>query len=391
MHYRKTRGEPLPWQWLGAGQFGTGANMSYRRSIFEEIGYFDPALDVGTPTNGAGDLEMFIRVLKAGHTLSYEPRAMIRHRHRREYSQLKRQISFNGSLYALWLRLAIAYPSLRISCLIIAVWWMFYWNVKRILVASLHKTRFPKDLILAEFGGSWAGLTSYRRANKQVAHTVQEHGWPNEQPLFIRNHPTSTSTLNNEKSISIAIRQVELTQPILPLADLERYSNVRIFVSWHQSPIGSFDYNNNNRNIGVFTLCQLIVNHFGTKLLNPQGGTKLLNPQGKVLEDFAYTQTAITIATKYGLSIQDPVTPLPDSVTVSVVIATFDRPDDLRNCLDHLKDQRTNRLVEIVVVDNHPASGLTPPIVADFPEVRLVSESPILKVVPNYSIPKEKS
>ena len=31
---------------------GTGANMAYRRSVFEQIGLFDPALDVGTVTNG---------------------------------------------------------------------------------------------------------------------------------------------------------------------------------------------------------------------------------------------------------------------------------------------------------------------------------------------------
>jgi GT2 family glycosyltransferase len=34
----------------------------------------------------------------------------------------------------------------------------------------------------------------------------------------------------------------------------------------------------------------------------------------------------------------------------------------------------TTRATEIIVVDNHPASGLTPPVVADFPRVRLVSE-----------------
>ncbi len=43
----------------GSGQFGTGANMAYRRSVFAQIGHFDPALDVGTVTNGGGDLEMF--------------------------------------------------------------------------------------------------------------------------------------------------------------------------------------------------------------------------------------------------------------------------------------------------------------------------------------------
>jgi GT2 family glycosyltransferase len=59
---------------------------------------------------------------------------------------------------------------------------------------------------------------------------------------------------------------------------------------------------------------------------------------------------------------------------ISVVVATYDRPDDLRQCLRSLTQQQTRHEVEIVVVDNHPQSGLTPPVVAAFPEVKLVSE-----------------
>lgn len=66
---------------------------------------------------------------------------------------------------------------------------------------------------------------------------------------------------------------------------------------------------------------------------------------------------------------------LPDAATISIVVATFDRPNDLRECLSYLVNQQTNRKVEIIVVDNHPASGLTAPVVAGFPKVKLVSEA----------------
>lgn len=366
MHFRAEHGKPMPWQWLGAGQFGTGANMAYRRLVFKKIGYFDPALDVGTPTNGGGDLEMFIRVLRARNTLSYEPRAIVRHRHRREYAQLKKQISFNGSVYAVWLSLAIAYPDLRSSCLVIAIWWMFYWNVRRTLVTSFHKTQLPKDLILAELWGGLIGLVSYQKATKLIANIVQEYGWQTEQPLPIRHRPILKSTLQATPSRAIAIRQVELSHPLLPLTNLDDYSNVRIFVSLNQSPFGSFDYSNYNRDIPVSILCRLIVKHLGVKLIEPQRG---------IGSGVIWAQVSTAIASRYGLAaISIPVS-LPDSVTVSVVIATFDRPDSLRNCLYHLSNQRTRRLVEIIVVDNNPASRLTPPIVADFLHVSLVSES----------------
>jgi GT2 family glycosyltransferase len=65
---------------------------------------------------------------------------------------------------------------------------------------------------------------------------------------------------------------------------------------------------------------------------------------------------------------------LPDDVPVSIVVATRDRPDDLRACLESLRAQETRRPVEIVVVDNHPASGLTAPVVAGFPGVVLLAE-----------------
>jgi GT2 family glycosyltransferase len=106
-------GPKQSWRWAlyGTGQYGTGANMAYRRDVFDQIGYFDPALDVGTVTNGGGDLEMFFRVIKEGHTLVYEPNAIIRHRHRRKYKNLRTQLTNNGiSLYSYFVRSALPYP-----------------------------------------------------------------------------------------------------------------------------------------------------------------------------------------------------------------------------------------------------------------------------------------
>jgi hypothetical protein len=94
--HRLDRGSTERWKSHGTGQLGTGANMAYRRSLFDDIGYFDPALDVGTVTNGGGDLEMFSRVLVEGHALVYEPCAIVRHRHRRDYARLRTQIANNG-------------------------------------------------------------------------------------------------------------------------------------------------------------------------------------------------------------------------------------------------------------------------------------------------------
>jgi O-antigen biosynthesis protein len=149
----------------GAGRFGTGANMAFRRKIFDRIGVFDPALDVGTPANGGGDLEMFFRVLKEGGTLVYEPSAIVRHRHRRTYEALRTQLANNGiGFYAYLVRSARAYPDERGAFFRLGAWWFWWWNVRRLARSIVRPSEFPRDLILAEFFGSLAGLRRYSRA-----------------------------------------------------------------------------------------------------------------------------------------------------------------------------------------------------------------------------------
>jgi glycosyltransferase involved in cell wall biosynthesis len=149
----------------GAGKLGTGANMAFRRGVFDRIGQFDPALDVGTPTNGGGDLEMFFRVLKSGGTLVYEPSAIVRHRHRRTYEGLRTQLTNNGiGFYSYLVRSARHHPDERGALLKLGAWWLWRWNLQRLLRALVRPSFFPRDLILAELRGSIVGLRRYPQA-----------------------------------------------------------------------------------------------------------------------------------------------------------------------------------------------------------------------------------
>jgi O-antigen biosynthesis protein len=67
-------------------------------------------------------------------------------------------------------------------------------------------------------------------------------------------------------------------------------------------------------------------------------------------------------------------TPADPTLSVSVVVATRDRPDDLERCLRSLVSQRASRRVEIVVVDNNPSSGLTRRVAQRFADVVVVDE-----------------
>jgi GT2 family glycosyltransferase len=161
----------------GTGKFGTGANMAFRRLVFDNIGLFDPALDVGTVTNGGGDLEMFFRVIKAGHLLVYEPRAIVRHRHRREYAQLRAQLASHGiGFYSYLVRSALSYPEERGSFIRLGLWWFWHWNIRRLVASMWRRNCLPIDLILAELWGSLVGIRRYGVARDRVAAIEREYG-----------------------------------------------------------------------------------------------------------------------------------------------------------------------------------------------------------------------
>jgi O-antigen biosynthesis protein len=154
---------------LSAHHFGTGANMAFRVETLKRLGGFDNALDAGTATNGAGDLEMFFRIVKEGYTLVYEPSALVWHVHRRTYPALRRQLYNNGmSYYAYLTRTFIHYPDERGKVLTFAVWWWFYWNVFRLARNVVKTNRFPLDLIWAETLAVFKGPFAYFKAREQA-------------------------------------------------------------------------------------------------------------------------------------------------------------------------------------------------------------------------------
>ncbi|MGB5687367.1 MAG: glycosyltransferase family 2 protein [Candidatus Electrothrix sp.] len=146
----------------GSGKFGTGANMAFRRCLFEEIGYFDPKLDVGTPATGGGDLDMFFRVIKTGYTLVYEPRAIVFHRHRRKYKQLALQYeSWGIASTAHMLKNAIAYKDERAAFLVQWLGTLINRHVRRFFVSINKSSPLRTGLVLKELHGSFKGITRY--------------------------------------------------------------------------------------------------------------------------------------------------------------------------------------------------------------------------------------
>jgi len=93
----------LPTFPFSVGAFGTGADFALRRDVALALGGFDTAFGVGTRTAGGEDLDVFTRVLFAGHALAVQPSALVWHRHRADLAALRVQAAGYGTGLGAWL------------------------------------------------------------------------------------------------------------------------------------------------------------------------------------------------------------------------------------------------------------------------------------------------
>jgi hypothetical protein len=162
---------------IAAHQVGVGANMAFRRTVFDRIGGFDTGLDVGTPARGGGDLDMFHRVLGAGARARYEPAALVWHHHRREAPALERQLRDNGRSFCVYLltqwvaagRRPGAVPRRAIARYGLLTWggWLTGRVLRRLAQADAPPLRLQRAELLGVVAGPWATLAT-RRSDRRV-------------------------------------------------------------------------------------------------------------------------------------------------------------------------------------------------------------------------------
>ena len=164
---RKFNGSELSVQELLWGsKYGVGANMAFRRQVFEAAGNFDVALDVGTATRGGGDIEMFHRILAKGYATFYEPRALVWHLHRRSDKALSKQLQDNGRGFGAFLLTCDRNRTVpRLEILKFAMFnWFGWWLVRRLRNPGL----LPRQLVVSELLGALDSPFAYRKAQLQA-------------------------------------------------------------------------------------------------------------------------------------------------------------------------------------------------------------------------------
>ena len=81
---------------FAAGEFGSGACTALRRDVAIKLGGFAGELGAGTPARGGEDLDLYVRVLLAGHSIIYDPAAILWHRHPDHPQHLRSEIFSYG-------------------------------------------------------------------------------------------------------------------------------------------------------------------------------------------------------------------------------------------------------------------------------------------------------
>jgi GT2 family glycosyltransferase len=149
---------------------GAGANMAFRRAALEAIGGFDPGLDLGTPARGAGDLDLFHRFLEAGFVLRYEPTAVVRHHHRREMPQLRRQLRDNGRSFGVYLlklwREGKGDPRARAAVAAFTFLRWAPWLASRVVRGALGLHALPLPLLWDELAGALSAPRAFAEVQR---------------------------------------------------------------------------------------------------------------------------------------------------------------------------------------------------------------------------------
>lgn len=141
---------PVPRVW----HIGAGANMAFRRAVFERVGGFDERLGAGA-AGCSEDSELWYRILAAGGVCLYEPRAVVDHHHRADWHSLRTQMRayMRGHVAALLIQHARFGHRGNL--------WRALWQLPRYFIETglrlpFRRARAPRAVVLWEEVRGWA-------------------------------------------------------------------------------------------------------------------------------------------------------------------------------------------------------------------------------------------
>ncbi|MGY1827727.1 glycosyltransferase [Blastococcus sp. SYSU DS0541] len=355
-------GEVAAQLYPGTGVAGTGANMALLREDALALGGFDPALDVGTPTGGGGDLEMYFRVLASGGLLVYEPTAVVRHVHRRTMPELARQMAGNGTgVYSIFAGAGPRYgPAQARALLAFGARWAGRHHLRGNLRSLLWPRVWPGAVVRADTRGMLDALGGrlYARARAQAEAESARHPHEPTAPPLVHPRPTRRSPRSPDPAIVVDLVAGRLPDPstLRPVEDHRRARRLRVRVERDGRPQADVSIRTAGSRPSPARLRWEIVGRLGPAVLTPGASWQDV----ALGEDGALTPADARPAGATGA---------PDATAISILLVTGGGPATVPAGLAALP-ATSGRVLQVVVVDTTPGGG--PPVATDSPGVELV-------------------
>ena len=333
---------PPSWMELGVMQYGSPLNLVIHRDLIHSCQQF----------SWAG----MTQALLQGEILVYEPRSIVRLRLPETPAQIEQAIAQGMRSFYTYLRTsAHLNPVLRWKLLTLGLW-----KLTRVLGAWVKTYGLPRRWFTTELRAIFTTLKSPLKPSLVKVPLPKGN-------LGGSSFGKSPSLNTSQKTAEVFT--LELSQPIATLYAPDSNS-IRLYIKWCDRLLGYVSINHHGKTVGIDRIADALVDHFLPQLLaipfpnDPNASWKA--------SELAISQY-FAQAVKPIASVAKPV-PLPDTVSVSIIVPTCDRPDDLRQCLTHLQQIQTDRPIEIIVADNRPLKGSAAKVLKDFPRVKLVEE-----------------
>ena len=358
-----------------AGVFGTGANMAFRTSSLRALGGFDPALGAGSPALGGEDLAAFFAVIMSGHSLVYQPSALIHHLHREDYESLRKQMYGYGSgLTAYLTKVLLNNPALLRY---LPIW--IPSALGRLLRSrgskNVRKSNdHPRVLLLIELMGMLYGPVAYLRGRREARGLARQPGARENHAGLAASPASRVRDEGRPRFRPARILEVEIGGPLPAIDSLDRatgqvFERAWILVRLHTQPLGEIEPRLEGDGLSPPDLAREIWRELETEIRAHMRADGL--PEPSALDAGGLPAAAPPKC------VREREAALANAPLASIVVATHDRPEDLALCLPSLLSLDYPNF-EIIVVDNAPSSTATADLIktvyGDEARVRYVHE-----------------
>lgn len=323
-------------------KLGVGCNFLVRRASYKRVNGFDEEIGAGLGTDGE-DVDFFSRVIQSGHIATYEPSAVVYHHHRQTEPALQDQLLRAArSTGYLWGRLSRTQPQLKASAK------SLFWKYFRLQFSEALRASFRPGILSGKIRRNklflyCKGYLYGRFSRKGEGLSLWE----------------STSEIKEDMAgrQPVAVRQLDLFRNLPRYLLFEGCAEAEIQVFCGDKYYTSLRIPITESVISIQQISAAIPDRIVEDIVNELRSSRSIVPP---LE--SYQHAGLLMSGRIKLDRKLTYRP-----SVTVVIPTRDRPEDLNDCLWRISRQDYDGHFEVIVVDNNSHSGLSQPVVEKYP------------------------